>query len=63
MKTTRITNQAGPNKITDPRVYEVNVPGKLEYDLFGLAEDMSKQELEKWLNDILPYTVKLKERK
>lgn len=62
MKTTRITNQAGP-KITDPRVYEVNVPGKLEYDLFGLAEDMSKQELEKWLNDILPYTVKLKEKK
>lgn len=63
MKTTRITNQAGPNKITDVRVYEVNVPGKLEYDLFGLAEDMSKQELEKWLNDILPYTVKLKEKK
>ena len=63
MKTTRITNQAAPNKVTDIRVYEVNVPGKLEYDLFGLAEDMSKQELEKWLNDILPYTVKLKEKK
>ena len=65
MKTTRITNQAGPNKITDPRVYDnkYTVTGQMMFDLVTIGEDMEMKELENLLNKLWPYKVTLKEKK
>ena len=64
MKTTRITNQAGP-KCTDPRVYDnkYTVTGQMMFDLVTLGEDMEMKELENLLNKLWPYKVTLKEKK
>ena len=65
MKTTRITNQAAPNKITDVRVYDnkYTVTGQFENQLFEVGQELDKKQLEELLNKLLPYTVKLKEKK
>ena len=65
MKTTRITNQAAPNKITDVRVYDnkYTVTGQMMFDLVTLGEDMEMKELENLLNKLWPYKVTLKEKK
>ncbi len=65
MKTTRITNQAAPNKITDVRVYDnkYTVTGQFENQLFEVGQELDKKELEELLNKLLPYTVKLKDVK
>ena len=64
MKTTRITNQAGP-KCTDPRIYDNKyiVTGQFENQLFEVGQELDKKELEELLNKLLPYTVKLKDVK
>ena len=61
----RIVNQASPNKITDPRVYDnkYTVTGQMMFDLVTLGEDMEMKELENLLNKLWPYKVTLKEKK
>ena len=61
----RIVNQAAPNKITDPRVYDNKyiVTGQFENQLFEVGQELDKKELEELLNKLLPYTVKLKDVK
>ena len=62
----RIVNQASPNKITDPRVYEdrTTVGNKTAIDLQELESDLTMKELENYLNQVFTeYTVKLKEKK
>ena len=64
MKTTRITNQAGP-KCTDPRVYTEPSPitGQMLFDLVTIGEDVNMKELEELLNRIWPYEVRLRAKK
>ena len=61
----RIVNQAAPNKITDPRVYDnkYTVTGQMMFDLVTIGEDMEMKELENLLNKLWPYKVTLKEKK
>ena len=61
----RIVNQASPNKITDPRIYDnkYTVTGQMMFDLVTLGEDMEMKELENLLNKLWPYKVTLKEKK
>lgn len=61
----RIVNEGSPTKITDPRVYVQPSPvtGQFENQLFEVGQELDKKQLEELLNKLLPYTVKLKERK
>lgn len=61
----RIVNQAAPNKITDPRIYDnkYTVTGQFENQLFEVGQELDKKQLEELLNKLLPYTVKLKDVK